>query len=106
MEQDKLAHVFGNGSLCAGSEYSKAMLEVAKENLKTHQKKIHLSQCDFRYLEQKHEDTFDAVVCLTTALPHLHTDEDLITALKSIRNRLKENGLLIITQRTDRKSVV
>ena len=83
-----------------GSDYSRAMLREAKTNLETHQKEIHLSQCDFRYLEQKHEDKFDAVVCLTTALPHLHTDEDLITALKSMKSRLNKNGLLVLTQGT------
>jgi len=88
------------GLCVCGSDYSEAMLEVAKSNLKKHEKVILLSQCDFRYLEQKHTDTFDVVVCLTTALPHLHTDADLITALKSMKNRLNEKGLLILTQGT------
>jgi len=35
-------------------------------------KNIPLYQCDFRYLEQKHINKFDPVICLTTALPHLH----------------------------------
>lgn len=83
-----------------GSDYSKAMLEVAEKNLKRYGKTIPLRQCDFRYLEQKHTETFDAVVCLTTSLPHLHTDEELITALKSMKNRLNKNGLLILTQGT------
>ena len=84
----------------SGSDYSASMLEVARKNLEKNNKAIPLSQCDFRYLEQEHTNTFDAVVCLTTALPHLHTDADLITALKSMRNRLNENGLLVLTQGT------
>lgn len=55
---------------------------------------------DFRYLEKIHADKFDAITCLTTSLPHLHTEEDLITALKSMRSRLSENGILILTQGT------
>ena len=79
-------YMFSEMGLCAsGSDYSESMLEVAKHNLEKHGKTIPLCQCDFRYLEQKHTDMFDAVVCLTTALPHLHTDEKLITALKSLR---------------------
>lgn len=84
----------------SGSDYSESMLDVADKNLRKHGKKISLCQCDFRYLEYKHEKTFDAIVCLTTALPHLHTDDDLITALESMRNRLNDNGLLVLTQGT------
>ncbi len=84
----------------SGSDYSESMLEVASRNLQASEKSIPLCQCDFRYLEQKHTQTFDAIVCLSTALPHLHTDEELITALKSMKNRLNENGLLVLTQGT------
>jgi SAM-dependent methyltransferase len=82
----------------SGSDYSDSMIQVACKNLKEFSKRIPLSQCDFRYLEEKHKNTFDAVVCLTTALPHLHSDEDLIRALVSMKNRLNKNGLLVLTQ--------
>jgi len=88
------------GLCVSGSDYSEPMLEVAKSNLEKHGKTIPLCQCDFRYLERKHTGTFDTVVCLTTALPHLHADTDLVTALKSMKNRLNKNGLLILTQGT------
>jgi ubiquinone/menaquinone biosynthesis C-methylase UbiE len=81
-----------------GSDYSASMLEVADRNLKARGREIPLLQCDFRYLEQKHPSTFDAVLCLTTALPHLHTDEDLVQALSSMRGRLNDKGLLVLTQ--------
>ena len=84
----------------SGSDYSDSMLEVANKNLSKHGKTIPLGQCDFRYLEQKHSGTFDAVVCLTTALPHLHNDEDLVLALKSMRQRLNKGGVLVLTQGT------
>ena len=84
----------------SGSDYSQSMLDVAAKNLQKLGKTIPLSQCDFRHLEQAHAQTFDAVVCLTTALPHLHTDEDLLLALKSMRSRLNQNGLLVLTQGT------
>lgn len=84
----------------SGSDYSASMLKVAAANLNAHGKTIPLCQCDFRYLERAHKQTFDAILCLTTALPHLHTDEDLVTALTSMKNRLNENGLLVLTQGT------
>ena len=94
-------HMFNElGLSVTGSDYSKSMLEVASKNLRKYGKEIPLFQCDFRFLEKIHSKKFDAVVCLTTALPHLHTDEDLITALKSMKSRLNENGVLILTQGT------
>lgn len=84
----------------SGSDYSQAMLDTAESNLKKYGKTIPLYQCDFRYLEQKRLGLFDAVVCLTNSLPHLHTDKDLITALKSMKKRLNQNGLLVLTSGT------
>lgn len=88
------------GLQVSGSDYSEAMLAVAAKNLAKSGKDIPLQQCDFRYLERVFSEKFDAIVCLTTALPHLQTDEELITALKSMRGRLNKNGLLVLTQGT------
>ena len=84
----------------SGSDYSDSMLDVARKNFEKQGIKIPLRQCDFRYLEQKHSNTFDAVVCLTSSLPHLHSDEDLLRALQSMRNRLNRGGVLVLTQGT------
>ena len=83
-----------------GSDYSPSMLKVAKNNLQERGQNIPLYQCDFRYLESKFDISFDAIVCLTTALPHLHTDEDLLLAIQSMKNRLNSGGLLIFTSGT------
>ncbi len=83
-----------------GSDYSKSMLEVAYKNLQERNYNIPLHQCDFRFLEQEFDDKFDAVVCLTNSLPHLHTNEDLLIALRSMKNRLNKNGLLVLTSGT------
>lgn len=83
-----------------GSDYSSSMLDIAKKNLKTRGKSIPLYQCDFRHLESKINNSFDAIVCLTTSLPHLHTDDDLLTAIISMKNRLKNGGLLVFTSGT------
>lgn len=88
------------GLTVAGSDYSAAMLEVAEKNLSKRGKEIPLHQCDFRYLEEVFSAHFDAIVCLTTALPHLHTEADLVTALKSMKARLNQNGLLVLTTGT------
>lgn len=85
--------------LC-GSDYSSSMLKVAKKNLQERGKSIPLYQCDFRYLENKFDCYFDAIVCLTSSLPHLHTDEDLLLAIQSMKSRLNNGGLLIFTSGT------
>jgi len=86
------------GFSVTGSDFSESMIEVANKNLKKHRKEIPLYKCDFRFLEEKHTKTFDSIVCLTTSLPHLHTEEDLIKALKSMKNRLNKNGILVLSQ--------
>lgn len=83
-----------------GSDYSASMLQVAKKNLSKHKINVPLRQCDFRYLDQAFDTCFDAIICLTTALPHLHTDEDLHKALCSMKNKLNKHGLLVLTQGT------
>lgn len=88
------------GYQVSGSDYSESMLQVAGKNLTKQKLDIPLRQCDFRYLESAFDTTFDAILCLTSALPHLHTDEDLLLALRSMKNRLNENGLLVLTQGT------
>jgi ubiquinone/menaquinone biosynthesis C-methylase UbiE len=84
----------------SGSDYSNSMLEVAQKNMKRLGKKVCLNKCDFRFLEKKHKSKFDAVVCLSTALPHLHKDKDLLLALTSMKNRLNKNGIIVLTQGT------
>ncbi|MDU7706502.1 MAG: class I SAM-dependent methyltransferase [Clostridium sp.] len=88
------------GYRVSGSDFSASMLKVASKNLERHGIQIPLSRCDFRELQEAFTEKFDAVICLTTALPHLHTDEDLLTALISMKDRLNKNGLLILTQGT------
>ncbi len=83
-----------------GSDYSDSMLDVAKKNLERRGKSISLCQCDYRYLEKRFDAEFDAVVCLTTALPHMHTDDDLLLALRSMKGLLNKGGVLVLTQGT------
>lgn len=83
-----------------GSDYSKAMLIVCNENLSRVGIEVITKQADFRYLEDIWSEKFDAVLCMTQSIAHLHTREDLITAFKSMRMRLYDRGILIMTQGT------
>ncbi|MCL2539717.1 MAG: class I SAM-dependent methyltransferase [Oscillospiraceae bacterium] len=88
------------GLKTAGSDLSPSMLDVAEKYLLGKALDLSLKQCDFRWLERCFEARFDAVVCLSTSLPHLHSDEDLIQALSSMRARLNPGGILVLTQGT------
>ncbi|NLW92554.1 MAG: class I SAM-dependent methyltransferase [Syntrophomonadaceae bacterium] len=88
------------GINACGSDYSEAMLTVCKKNLSRYGVDIRLKAADFRYLESAWSESFDAVFCMRQSIAHLHTQEDIITAFKSMRSRLNERGILVMTQGT------
>jgi glycine/sarcosine N-methyltransferase len=56
-----------------------------------------LRVADFRQLPDAwNGKTFDLVTCLTTSLPHMLTDEDLVAALHSMYTVLNIGGLLVV----------
>ncbi|MEN6326073.1 MAG: class I SAM-dependent methyltransferase [Syntrophomonas sp.] len=83
-----------------GSDYSEAMLNVCKKNLSKSGVIVIIKRADFKYLENVWSEKFDAVLCMGQSIAHLHTQEDLITAFKSMRSRLNDKGILIMTQGT------
>lgn len=83
-----------------GSDYSDAMLKICNQNLTRSGIKATTRQADFRYLEKAWSEKFDAVLCMRQSIAHLQTHTDLVTAFKSMRSRLNNNGILILTQGT------
>ncbi|KPK70332.1 hypothetical protein AMJ87_09075, partial [candidate division WOR_3 bacterium SM23_60] len=88
-----------------GSDISAAMLAQARTNLEKVSIHVKLTQCDFRELEKHFAQAFDAVVCLTTSLPHLHEDSDLIKALVSMKTVLTDRGIVVVDQGTTHSSL-
>jgi SAM-dependent methyltransferase len=88
------------GIKVCGSDYSEAMLDVCNQNLSKNCIKVITKKADFRYLEKVWSEKFDAVLCMRQSIAHLHTQEDLITAFRSMRNQLNNKGILIMTQGT------
>lgn len=87
-----------------GSDLSGAMLSRARETIEEASKAIPLLQADFRELPGRIDGPFDAVVCLSTSLPHLHEDAALLKALESMRGVLRDGGILVLDQgMTDRQ---
>lgn len=81
-----------------GSDVSEAMLARAVENLSSHGLGVPLQKVDFRELPHHFNTRFDAVVCLSTSLPHLLEETQIIRALASMREVLRDNGILLLTQ--------
>lgn len=83
-----------------GSDYSEAMLAVCQRNLARKGLKVTVKRADYRYLETAWGRTFDAVLCMNQSIAHMHTREDLLAAFNSIRSRLNDKGILVMTQGT------
>lgn len=87
-----------------GSDASDAMLDVARERVAAAGANASLHCMDFRCLPERIDETFDAVVCLSTSLPHVHEDSEILKALRSMRGVLREGGILVLDQgMTDRQ---
>ena len=87
-----------------GSDVSDAMLTLAKEKLEAAGAVTSLVRTDFRELSEHVDGPFDAVVCLSTSLPHLHEDAEILKALSSMRDVLQAGGILVLDQgMTDRQ---
>lgn len=83
------------GLTCFGSDISEDMLRIAREN--TDGLGIELKKEDFRTLSESWDMQVGMVTCLTTSLPYMQTDEDVVTALVSMYDRLNTGGILVIT---------
>lgn len=81
-----------------GSDLSDAMLAVAHDKIRNAGANIPLTKANFCHLESYGLKNFDAVVCLSSSFGEVHSDEDAVTALKSMYASLNTNGILIIDQ--------
>ena len=81
-----------------GSDISAPMLAEAQKKLKDRGIDAPLKQIDFRELPDHYDLRFDAVLCLTTSLPQLLDEQEIVRALKSMHQVLKPRGLLVLTQ--------
>jgi SAM-dependent methyltransferase len=74
------------------------MLDQARENLSSHGVNVPLRRVDFRELPQHFQTRFDAVLCLSTSLPHLLEETQILHALTSMREVMREGGILVLSQ--------
>ena len=60
---------------------------------------IRFRRADFRALEQTFSETFDVVITMDNALPHMDSAEALEAAVRSIVGRLRPSGLFLASIR-------
>jgi SAM-dependent methyltransferase len=78
-----------------GSDVSQKMLDVAGGNVREAGVDFPLIRSDFRELRKNVTTVFDAAICMGNSIPHLMTDKDILQALESIRECIKNKGFII-----------
>lgn len=82
-----------------GSDLSVPELEEAKVRAARNGVEIPFVQANFCALEEVFAETFDIVIAMDNALPHMLTSTDLEAAVGSITGRVKENGIFVASIR-------
>jgi len=86
-----------------GSDISPSMLERARKNLTKLGLGIPVRCADFRELRLHFSEEFDAVVCLSSSLLEAGDEEQVLRALRSMHEVLRDNGILVVSQGTTDK---
>ena len=81
------------------SDISEGELSEAKERARNNGVSIRFEKADFRALSDTFNNNFDIVIAIDNALPHMLTEEDLNSAVKSIVNQIKDGGILVASIR-------
>lgn len=81
------------GYSCTGIDLSETMIEVAKQNSRTEEKKIDFSVGDIRTFESVKK--YDAVISLFHVMSYQNTNEDILSAFQSARKTLEKDSLFL-----------
>jgi SAM-dependent methyltransferase len=82
-----------------GADVSPAQVERARCEAVAAGVTVPFAVADMRQLESRIEGRFDVVLSADNAVAHLLTEEDLALAARSMRERLCDGGLLVVTTR-------
>ena len=82
-----------------GSDISNAELLEAKKRAEKNGVDIRFEHADFRALSDTFDEKFDIVIAMDNALPHMLTEDDFEAAIKSIVDRLSDDGMFVASIR-------
>lgn len=87
------------GYAVTGSDISDGELVEAGKRAQQNGINIRLEHADFCALEKTFSETFDILICMDNALPHMLSSSALESAIKSITSRMAEGGMLVASIR-------
>lgn len=82
-----------------GSDLSPASIDRARREATARGLKAEFRIDDMRNLSTAPINSYDAVIAMDNAIPHLESDEDIETALTAMRARLRSGGIALISLR-------
>lgn len=88
-----------HGHTVHATDLSPSAVARAKQEAEGFGVSITFGVADFRRLERQVKGSFDVVLSCDNSLPHLLSDEDLLRAARSMRSKLRADGLLLISIR-------
>ena len=89
----------GLGYHVTGSDISSIELSEARKRAVENRVEIRFERADFCALSEVFPETFDIIVCMDNALPHMLSGDALASAVASITSRLGEGGLFVASVR-------
>lgn len=87
------------GFTVEGSDLSPASINRARREATTRGLKVEFRIDDMRNLSTAPIHSYDAVIAMDNAIPHLESDEDIETALAAMHARLRSGGIALISLR-------
>jgi glycine/sarcosine N-methyltransferase len=81
------------------SDPSPASIDRARREATARALKAEFRIDDMRNLSTAPINSYDAVIAMDNAIPHLESDEDIVTALAAMRARLRSGGIALISLR-------
>ncbi len=84
------------GYSTSGADVSAEMIAQAKHNAAEAGVSVEFEQAGFADIGVRFGSTFDAVLCLGNSLPHVLTEAEQLAALKAMRDRLNDGGVLVL----------
>lgn len=81
------------------SDISDAELKEAAKRAAEHRVSLRLEHADFCALSHTFPETFDIIICMDNALPHMLSRDALAAAIASITGRMKDGGIFVASIR-------
>lgn len=87
------------GYCMTASDISDAELAEAAKRAAENKVSIRFEHADFCALSHTFSETFDIIICMDNALPHMLSHDALAAAIASITGRMRKNGIFVASIR-------